>query len=98
MTATPSQAVIDRAFAIADESMFSQLECHCFPQDEYGVCLAMMDGAGRTVPSLAAAEEPIREAFEWLSMRGYVELCEDACGQFIWVLKRPEDEVSEVRP
>lgn len=94
MSTTPSQAEIDRAFAIADESMFAQLERHCRHLDEFGVCLLPVDHEGRTVPSFADAEEPIRDAFDWCCARGYVEILEDDSGQYIWVNRRPGEDLA----
>jgi hypothetical protein len=34
----------------------------------------------------------MREAFEWLQPRGYVELGKDADGEFINVVRRPGEE------
>lgn len=94
MTSKSTERVLtDRAFAIADESMFTLLECHCLHLDEYGVCLLPVGGDGQFVTSVAEAEETIQEAFAWCALRGYVELLEDDSGQYIWVLKRPGDEL-----
>jgi hypothetical protein len=82
---TPEQ--IARAFAIADQVMFELLECEC---------LQCKDGKLRFLQStldLEAHNCPgLREAFEWLQPRGYVELGQDEHGEYINVIRRPAEE------
>jgi hypothetical protein len=44
------------------------------------------------VTKLAEASEAIREAVDWLVRRGYVNVASDSSGEFVVVLRRPEDE------
>ena len=78
-----------RAFEIADESMFSLLQCHCLACDEHGVTLVMVGDDDQEVRTLDEAQEAIRAAVDWLSARGYVELSNDDGGHVV-VLRRPD--------
>jgi hypothetical protein len=87
MTATPTLDMIERAFEIADEQMFARLECECSPQDDTWTTFGLLE-----VTKLAEASEAIREAVDWLVRRGYVNVASDSSGEFVVVLRRPEDE------
>ena len=87
-----------RAFQIADQAMYERLVCECMPLDgdQDGLCvgltLGLVDERANEVPALSKAAEAIREAFEWLQPRGYVQLSTDQDGKYIDVLKRPGEE------
>lgn len=88
-----TEPTAERAFEIADEAMFSPLECECVAHDEFRTVLGLADEQCQEVASLAEASAAIREAVEWLIPRGYVELASDPSGEYVSVLRRPgEDE------
>jgi hypothetical protein len=87
---TPEQ--IARAFAIADEAMFERLRTEGVPLDEHWTAFGLTDEGYMEEPALAEASEGMRETFEWLRDRGYVELGTDKDGEFINVLRRPGEE------
>jgi hypothetical protein len=89
---TTEPANIARAFAIADEAMFELLLSEGFSGDEYGTTICLCGEASQEVRSLAEASTAMREAFEWLRQRGYVELGSDGEGEFINVVRRPGED------
>jgi hypothetical protein len=90
MTPTPEQ--IARAFAIADEAMFTRFERYtrCKAPGDYNNLVPL--SALHTDCTLVEAPMKLREAFEWLRQREYVELGQDKDGEFIHVLRRPGEE------
>lgn len=78
-----------RAFAIADEAMFELLMSEgcltSIDDTDIGFCNEECE----EVSSLAAASAALRETFEWLRERGYVELGRDGDGEFVNVVRRP---------
>lgn len=84
---TPEQ--IARAFEIADEAMWElMLSEGCLTSiddTDIGFC----DDLCQEVASLGEASPALRESFEWLRQRGYVELGKDSDGEFITVIRRP---------
>lgn len=87
---TPEQ--IARAFEIADEAMFELLVSEGVPYDSPATdatAFGLADEACQEVTSLAEASTALREAFEWLRQRGYVELGSDSSGEFVNVVRRP---------
>jgi site-specific recombinase XerC len=75
-------AMCARAFEIADQAMAEQLTCHCVQGEVDGV-LGLCDENGMEVGTLAQANSAIREAFEWLSLRGRATLERDSGGECI---------------
>lgn len=91
---TPTTEQIARAFAIADEAMYELLLCEGVPYDSPATdatAFGMTDEDCHKVAELAKASTAMREAFEWLRDRGYVELASDKGGEFVTVLRRPGD-------
>lgn len=84
---------VHRAFEIADESMFELLISEGMPDDAIDTTvIALCDEHSQEVASLAEASAAMREAFEWLEPRGYVELGTDQQGEHICVLRRPGED------
>jgi len=71
-----------RAFEIADQAMGELLVAHCVHGDAEGL-LGLCDENGGEVRALSQAGPAIREAFEWLSLRGQARLERDGCGECI---------------
>ncbi|MGE0370818.1 MAG: hypothetical protein AB7Q01_02900 [Gammaproteobacteria bacterium] len=71
-----------RAFEIADQAMAELLLAHCVHGDAEGL-LGLCDENGGEVRTLVKADPAIREAFEWLSLRGQARLERDGCGECI---------------
>jgi hypothetical protein len=95
MTTPPRPDQIARAFAIADEAMFELLLSEGVPGDapaSDATCIGLTDEASQEVCSLCDASTAMREAFDWLRSRGYVELGTDTEGEFINVIRRPGEE------
>jgi len=91
MTNTPEQ--IARAFEIADEAMFELLLSEGALSDGIdSTVIGFVDESCNEVPKLEQACLAIREAFDWLRPRGYVELGKDQDGEFINVIRRPGEE------
>ena len=88
---TPEQ--IARAFQIADEAMYEILlseGCIASIDDtEIGFC----NNLCQEVATLSDASPSLREAFDWLKARGYVELGSDADGEFVQVVRRPREDL-----
>ncbi len=83
---------IARAFQIADEAMFELLVSEGVPYDspaQDATCIGFTDEGCQEVCALADASAAMREAFEWLQPRGYVEIANDKDGEFVRVLRRP---------
>ena len=79
-----------RAFEIADEAMFELLVSEGVPDDAIDTTvIGLCNESSQEVFRLAEASAAMREAFEWLEPRGYVELGTDGQGEFINVLRRP---------
>jgi len=92
----PEPDLTARAFQLADEFTFELLQSECVAHDEHRLVLGLCNEVGIEVSSMAEASEAIREAFDWLQLRGYVESMTDACGECIVVRRRPgEDEDPE---
>jgi hypothetical protein len=92
MTPTPEQ--IARAFAIADEAMFELLlsEGVLGEGGTDATEIGLADEYSLEVDELSKASPALREAFEWLQPRGYVELGQDEHGEYINVIRRPGEE------
>ena len=75
-----------RAFEIADQSMIELLICHAVRVDGLTPIFGLSDENGVEVANLDEADPGIRDAFEWLELRGLAELVEDEAGACI-VLK-----------
>ena len=85
---------VRRAFEIADEAMFELLLAHGMLHGN-GVdstVIGFTDEASAEVMTLAEASAAMREAFEWLHPRGYVELDRDGEGEFVSVIRRPGED------
>jgi hypothetical protein len=80
------------AFKLADEAMFELIESEGVPIDDSRTVFGLIDECAMEVTELAKASPAMREAFEWLQPRGYVELGKDADGEFINVVRRPGEE------
>lgn len=86
-------ALVARAFEIADEAMYELLLTEGAPDDVIDTTvIGLRDGRGQEVGSLAKASDAMREAYEWLQLRGYVELAADADGEYVSVLRRPGED------
>lgn len=83
-----------RAFEIADEAMFELLLSEgCLSDGIDSTVIGFVDESCSEVHALAEACAAMREAFDWLQPRGYVELGTDQAGEFINVVRRPGEEV-----
>jgi hypothetical protein len=91
---TPTAEQIARAFEIADEAKFELLDTEGVPYDEHRTALGLVDDCCQEVTTLAEACPALRDAFEWLRDRGYVELGQDKDGEFINVIRRPGEDCS----
>ncbi len=91
MDHTPEQ--VQRAFAMADEAMWIQARSHAQVIDGKMYFVGNYPFPKR---ALATACPELKEAFDWLQDRGYVEIGKDKVGEFIAVLRRPgEGETDE---
>lgn len=82
-----------RAFDIADEAMFELLQSEgCLSDGIDSTVIGFVDEGCAEVHALAQACPAMREAFEWLQPRGYVELGTDTDGEFINVVRRPGED------
>ncbi|WP_454908421.1 hypothetical protein [Variovorax gossypii] len=81
-----------RALKIADEAMFNVLSSNCVPGDHHNTVLGLVATTGCEVSNLDEADPQIREAFDWLRLRGYVRLATDGLGDHIIVTRRPGEE------
>ncbi|POR54531.1 hypothetical protein B0G62_102139 [Paraburkholderia eburnea] len=81
-----SQDLTARAFEIADQSMVELLNCHAVRHDALTPIFGLSDENGIEVEAIDEADQGIRDAFEWLHLRGLADLIEDAAGTCI-VLK-----------
>lgn len=82
-----------RAFEIADEAMFERLLSEGVLTDGIdSTCIGFVDESCQEVHALAQACPAMREAFEWLQPRGYVDLGSDKDGEFINVCRRPGED------
>lgn len=81
-----------RGLEIADESMFNVLSSNCVPGDESQTVLGLVSATGSEVKTLSEADPEILEAFDWLRLRGYVDLATDGLGDHIIVMRRPGEE------
>lgn len=85
---------VRRAFEIADETMFSLLITEGVPDDAIDTTvIGLCNEQCQEVTSLAEASAAMREAYEWLEPRGYVELGSDGNGEFINVIRRPGEDL-----
>lgn len=77
----------EQAFAIADECMQAQIECHAVAiGEEFGRYFGLVDENGCEVRWLIEADPAIAEAFEWLRRRRLAEIVSDEQGQCIRLL------------
>lgn len=84
---------IARAFQIADEAMFEILISEGLPDDFIDTTMIVLcNDQAQEVTSLAEASAALREAYEWLQPRGYVELGTDGQGEFLNVVRRPGED------
>lgn len=86
-----TEGLIERAFEIADEAMVELLIGHGVPsgsldQDPLRVLAVKSDSAPAT--SLEEAEPAIKEAFQWLSDRGFASL--SRTGPNLWIEVRQQ--------
>ena len=82
--------MIERAFAIADAQMFIALRSYGMDQESTGRVFSLVRD-GKVVQRLEDAAPELREAVEWLRDRGYVALINDDEGQFVGVLRLPDE-------
>lgn len=81
----------DRAFEIADESMFERLSSSCIGISEPGELLMPVDEDSQEVELVDLACSAIIDAVEWLKPRGYVDVVAGPNGaEGILVLRRPD--------
>jgi hypothetical protein len=97
LPAAPTAALIERhesarGLQIADEAMFNVLSSNCVPGDHHGSVMGLVDVSGSEVNKLGEADRQIVEAFDWLRLRGYVELAADGLGEHIIVIRRPSQQ------
>lgn len=93
LRSTGAPPMVHRAFEIADEAMFELLISEGAPDDVIDTTvIGLCDESSQEVASLAEASAAMREAFEWLQPRGYVELGTDGNGEFIDVVRRPGED------
>lgn len=88
----PPPEQIARAFAIADNAMYELLLSEGVPHDGPAIdatAFGLVDEGCQEVCALDKASPALREAFEWLRDRGYVELGSDSSGEYINVVRRP---------
>lgn len=91
----PTPAQTARAFQIADEAMYELLLAEGVPTDSPATdatAFVLVDEACQEVSKLAEASPALREAFDWLKERGYVELGSDSDGEFVQVVRRPGED------
>lgn len=85
------QQKCDRAFEIADESMFGLLSTSCIGIPEPGELLIPVDEDSQEVELVDLACAAIIDAVEWLKPRGYVAVVARPDGaEAILILSRPE--------
>lgn len=86
-----AQQQCDRAFKIADESMFELLGTSCIGIPEPGESLIPVDEDSKEVELVDLACAAIIDAVEWLKPRGYVDVVARPDGaEAILVLRRPD--------
>jgi hypothetical protein len=90
-----AQALVTRAFQIADQAMIELLLSHGMPMDgsvceASGGAVALCDESSEEVRTLAESDPAIVEAFEWLQLRGRAELIEGTDGEFIYLKAEPK--------
>jgi hypothetical protein len=83
-----SDALAERAYAIADEAMQVALNSYCALTLEEPAHRYLVDEDGCEVKQFCDAATEIREAFDYLAARGLAELRSDDHGEYI-VLKEP---------
>lgn len=84
---------IARAFEIADQAMLDRLESECAVSEPAPSAFGLVGEDGREVKRLCDASPSIREAYEWLEPRGFVELLPEfgGSGEFIALRRQPEE-------
>jgi len=95
MRSTGAPPQVHRAFAIADEAMYELLLSEGIAIDgnpSDATAIGFTNEACQEVKKLAEASPALREAFDWLKERGYVELGSDAEGEFVQVVRRPGED------
>jgi len=95
MRSTGAPPLVHRAFAIADQAMYELLLSEGVPIDgsiSDATAIGFADECSQEVTKLAEASDALREAFDWLKERGYVELGSDAEGEFVTVIRRPGED------
>jgi hypothetical protein len=89
----PAKSMQERAFDIADEAMFELLLSEGAPGGGLDATeIGFTDEQSQETGTLAGASAAMREAFDWLKERGYVELGSDKDGQFVQVVRRPGED------
>lgn len=85
---------VHRAFEIADQAMFELLlsEGALHGNGADSTVIGFTNEKSTEVMALAEASEAMREAFDWLKDRGYVELDRDGNGEFVSVIRRPGED------
>lgn len=80
-----------RAFEIADAAMFVDLDSFAAYWDENGIACTVVDSSGDPTADLNSAGVELREAVEWLKLRGYVDVVlGDDNALHVIVRERPE--------
>lgn len=74
----------EQAFTIADQTMWELARSHC---QMIGGRMYFVGDYPFPERALATASAPLKEAYVWLSDRGYVELAKDADGEYMRVLR-----------
>lgn|SRR5574341_885023 len=88
------EQLVRRAFDIADRHCMEIIVSDCIPIDAgpaEAQKFALVDATFGEVRKLADASADVREAFDWLRERGYVELASDEDGEYVQVLRRPTE-------
>jgi hypothetical protein len=78
------------AVELADECMFAQILTESSMSSETDGVLGFTDESCAEVRTLAEASEGMKQAFAWLSLRGFVRLAADAHGEHIVVISKPK--------
>ena len=78
------------AVELADECMFAQILTESSMGQEAEGVLGFTDESCAEVPTLAEASEGMKQAFAWLSLRGFVRLGTDEHGEHIVVISQPK--------
>lgn len=80
-----TKEMVDRAVAIADEAMVSAVESFGVPSSDPDDRWGPADQNGAEVQLFEQASEDLREAVDWLVLRGIARVERDDVGEFVVV-------------